>query len=127
MAHTFGSIISVALILIGCISSTVSEAAERPPNIILIMADDLGYECLSSNGSTSYQTPELDALAAKGMRFTQCYSQPVCTPSRVQIMTGRYNHANYEYFGYLNPKEFTFGNLAKKAGYATCIAGKWQL
>lgn len=127
MPHTFGSIISVALILTGCVSSPVSEAAERPPNIILIMADDLGYECLSSNGSTSYQTPELDALAAKGMRFTQCYSQPVCTPSRVQIMTGRYNHSNYEFFGYLNPSEFTFGNLAKKAGYATCIAGKWQL
>ena len=103
------------------------KAEERPPNIILIMADDLGYECLSSNGSTSYKTPQLDALAAKGIRFTQCYSQPLCTPSRVQIMTGRYNHANYEYFGYLNPKEFTFGNLAKKAGYTTCIAGKWQL
>ncbi len=103
------------------------EAKTDRPNIILIMADDLGYECLSSNGSTSYKTPELDALAKKGMRFTQCYSQPLCTPSRVQIMTGRYNHANYEYFGYLNPKEFTFGNLAKKAGYATCIAGKWQL
>jgi arylsulfatase A len=77
MAYTFGSIISVALILIGCVSSQVSAKRQRDlPNIILIMADDLGYECLSSNGSTAYETPELDALAAKGMRFTQCYSQP---------------------------------------------------
>lgn len=127
MAYSFGSIISIALILFGCFSTSIIQSEERSPNIILIMADDLGYECLSSNGSTSYKTPVLDSLAAKGMRFTQCYSQPLCTPSRVQIMTGRYNHANYEYFGYLNPKEFTFGNLAKKAGYATCIAGKWQL
>jgi arylsulfatase A len=105
----------------------VANANTDRPNIILIMADDLGYECLGSNGSTSYRTPQLDALARKGVRFTHCYSQPLCTPSRVQIMTGRYNHANYQYFGYLAPQEFTFGNLAKQAGYATCIAGKWQL
>ena len=111
---------------VGLVSVRMAFAGQRP-NIILIMADDLGYECLSSNGSTSYKTPYLDALAAKGMRFTHCYSQPLCTPSRVQIMTGRYNHANYTHFGYLNPEEFTFGNLARQAGYATCIAGKWQL
>ena len=123
MAYTFGSIISVTLILIGCVSSIVSEAAERPPNIILIMADDLGYECLSSNGSTAYETPQLEALAKKGMRFTQCYSQPLCTPSRVQIMTGRYNHANYEYFGYLNPKEFTLVTLPKMRGMPPLLPG----
>lgn len=109
------------------LASVHSANSRNRPNIILIMADDLGYECLSSNGSTSYKTPHLDALASKGMRFTHCYSQPLCTPSRVQIMTGRYNHANYTHFGYLNPNEYTFGNLAKQAGYATCIVGKWQL
>ncbi len=99
----------------------------RKPNIVLIMADDMGYECLGSYGSAVYSTPNLDKLAQEGVRFTHCYSQPLCTPSRVQLMTGKYNFRNYEAFGYLNPKEKTFGNLLKEAGYATCIAGKWQL
>ena len=60
----------------------------KKPNIVLIMADDLGYECIGANGGTSYQTPVLDSLAKTGMRFEHCYSQPLCTPSRVQIMTG---------------------------------------
>lgn len=97
------------------------------PNIVLIMADDLGYETLGCYGGKDYNTPNLDALASKGVRFEHCYSQPLCTPSRVQILTGRYNHRNYEQFGYLNPKEVTFANLLKNAGYKTCIAGKWQL
>jgi len=102
---------------------------ERPdkPNIVFIMADDLGYEGLSSNGSLSYNTPNLDKLAADGMRFTHCYSQPVCTPSRVQIMTGRYNFRNYKQFGFLDLKEKTFGHYLQDAGYVTGIAGKWQL
>ncbi|MCL4112932.1 UNVERIFIED_CONTAM: hypothetical protein GTU68_040487 [Idotea baltica] len=91
------------------------------------MADDMGYECLSCNGSASYKTPHLDQLAAEGIRFTQCYSQPICTPSRVKLMTGRYNFRNYQEFGYLKPTETTFGHVLQKAGYQTCIAGKWQL
>ena len=105
---------------------SVPEEQGRP-NIILIMADDMGYECLGVNGSTSYQTPVLDKMAAEGVRFTHCYSQPLCTPSRVKIMTGKHNYKNYEHFGYLNPEAKTFGNVAKEAGYATCIVGKWQL
>jgi len=97
------------------------------PNIILIMADDLGYECIGANGGSSYQTPVLDSLAKTGMRFEHCYSQPLCTPSRVQIMTGIYNVRNYVGFGRLDRKQTTFAQLLKKAGYATCVAGKWQL
>lgn len=108
-------------------STVTTREKNKKPNIVLIMADDMGYECLSSYGSAVYNTPNLDKLAAQGVRFTHCYSQPLCTPSRVQIMTGKYNFRNYEAFGYLNPKEKTFGNLLKEAGYATCIAGKWQL
>ena len=85
-------------------------AAERP-NIILIMADDMGFECVAANGGETYETPHLDELAATGMRFEHCYSQPICTPSRVQIMTGRYNSANYIQFGLLDPKVTTFGNI----------------
>jgi len=99
----------------------------KKPNIILIMADDLGYECLGCNGSLSYRTPHLDALAKTGVRFTNCYSQPLCTPSRVKIMTGKYNFRNYTEFGALDPEEKTFGHLMQKAGYRTCVVGKWQL
>ncbi|MGB2186947.1 MAG: sulfatase-like hydrolase/transferase [Akkermansiaceae bacterium] len=108
------------------IQSSIAQAKEQP-NIILIMADDLGYECIGANGGTSYQTPVLDGLAKTGMRFEHCYSQPLCTPSRVQIMTGIYNVRNYTKFGLLDRKQTTFAQLLKKAGYATCIAGKWQL
>ena len=102
------------------------HAADRP-NILLIMADDLGIEGLSCYGSESYETPHLDALAADGIRFTHAYSQPLCTPTRVQLMTGKYNHRNWLYFGILDPAERTFGHLMQDAGYATAIAGKWQL
>ena len=101
-------------------------AAERP-NIVLILADDLGYETLGANGGTSYQTPALDKLAATGMRFTHCYAQPLCTPTRVQLMTGRSNARNYLKFGTLDPQAVTFANHFQQAGYATCMAGKWQL
>jgi len=99
----------------------------RKPNIILIMADDMGYECLGCYGSTSYQTPVLDDLAATGIRFDHCYSQPLCTPSRVKIMTGRSNFRNYAAFGILDPDETTFAHVLQAKGYATCVAGKWQL
>lgn len=108
-------------------SGNTINSDSKPPNIVLIMADDMGYECLSVNGSISCNTPHLDKLAASGIQFSNCYSQPLCTPSRVKIMTGLYNFRNYEDFGYLNPNQTTFGNLLQKEGYATCIAGKWQL
>ena len=101
--------------------------AQERPNVILILADDLGYECIGANGGTSYKTPEIDRLAATGVRFERCYAQPLCTPTRVQLMTGQYNIRNYGRFGAMDPKLKTFGNLFKNAGYATCIAGKWQL
>lgn len=91
------------------------------------MADDLGREVLSSYGGDSYETPRLDALASQGMRFERAYSTPLCTPSRVKIMTGKHSFRNYERFGYLPPEETTFANLLRQAGYATAIAGKWQL
>ncbi|MDF1659385.1 MAG: sulfatase-like hydrolase/transferase [Verrucomicrobiales bacterium] len=105
----------------------VPVSADERPNILLIMADDLGIEGLSCYGSESYQTPNLDRLAAEGIRYTHAYSQPLCTPTRVQIMTGKYNHRNWLYFGILDPKERTFGHLMQDAGYETAIAGKWQL
>jgi len=118
------------LVVPGCFNAAQKSSGRNvadKPNIILIMADDLGYECLGCYGSTSYKTPVLDELAGGGMRFEHCYSQPLCTPSRVQIMTGKYNFRNYTVFGSLDPKETTFGHILQKSGYATCVAGKWQL
>jgi len=99
----------------------------KQPNVLLIMADDVGIEGFGCYGGSSYRTPQIDKLAEGGLRFTHAYSQPLCTPTRVQIMTGRYNHRNWTYFGILDPKEKTFGHLMKEAGYKTCISGKWQL
>lgn len=115
-------------ILCGCMIAVnnLSVSAEKKTNILLIMADDLGYECLGANGST-YETPILDKLSEEGILFQNCHSQPLSTPSRLQLMTGKYNHRNYTRFAYLDPKERTFAHMAKEAGYATCIAGKWQL
>jgi arylsulfatase A len=113
--------------LFACLLSLGSTLFSAQPNVILIMADDFGYECVTANGGESYQTPHLDRLAASGMRFEHCHSQPLCTPTRVQLMTGKYNVRNYLKFGTLMRTETTFGHLLKKAGYATGICGKWQL
>lgn len=114
------------LLLCGC--AGVQERTDAvPPNVVLIFADDVGVEAFGCYGGTSYATPHLDALAAGGMRFTHCYSQPLCTPSRVKLMTGRSNLRNYVHFSILDPGERTFAHMARDAGYATAVAGKWQL
>jgi len=107
--------------------SRLAPGAEEKPNIVLIMADDLGYECLGCNGGTSYHTPNLDRLAAEGVRFTSAFCTPLCSPTRIELMTGRYGFRNYRGWGVLDPKEVTFGHVLRQAGYATCVSGKWQL
>ena len=107
--------------------SLCAASAHARPNIVLIMADDFGYECVSANGGTSYKTPVLDRMAREGVRFEHCYSQPICTPSRVKLMTGKYNVRNYAEFGLLETSQVTFANLLRDAVYETCIVGKWQL
>ncbi len=97
-----------------------NRAVNRKPNIILILDDDMGRECLSVYGSASYNTPDLDRLAENGVKFENMFAQPLCTPSRVKLMTGEYNYRNYTAFGYLNPNQITFGNILHDAGYKTC-------
>ncbi len=97
------------------------------PNVILIMSDDQGYETVGAYGAQDYETPNLDRLAETGMRFDRAHSLPICTPTRVQIMSGRYNSRNYIGFGRMDPDIYTFGNLFQDAGYATFVGGKWQL
>lgn len=117
-------------IALGClliVSPAALFAQAAKPNIILIMADDFGYECVGANGGQSYKTPNIDSLAKSGVRFENCHVQPLCTPTRVELMTGRHNVRNYIRFGVLPRTETTFAQVLKKAGYTTGICGKWQL
>lgn len=109
------------------LESAEPPAVAKQKNVLLIMADDSAADNYGCYGSTFFSTPRLDRLAKNGARFTQCYSEPVCTPSRVKIMTGRDGIRNYVAFGTLDRDEITFGTMMKEAGYATAIAGKWQL
>jgi len=121
---------AAALTAPGCVGAS-ARLADKPsgarPNIVFIMADDVGCEVLGCYGGTSYKTPNLDKLAQTGIRFTHCYSSPVCAPSRVKIMTGRYGFRNYKKWGHIPPDEITFGHVLKSAGYHTALAGKWQM
>lgn len=103
------------------------KEAERPPNIVLILADDLGTEVLGSYGGQTYRTPNIDELAHQGIRFTHTYSSPVCSPSRVNLLTGRYGFRTGQEWGNLPKDEITVAQVLKKAGYKTAIAGKWQM
>lgn len=128
----FRLLLTCFVICAGTLLSMRADAVEKAaavdkPNILLIMADDVSWEAFSCYGAEDYKTPHIDALAARGARFAHCYSTPICTPSRVQIMTGQYSFRNYTHFGYLNPNEKTIGHLMQSAGYQTAIAGKWQL
>jgi len=124
----------------------VGTSAERRPNIVYIMADDLGYAELGCYGQEKIKTPNIDRMAAEGMRFTQHYtSAPVCAPARCALMTGKHGgHAlvrnNYEAHptDYLFKDEFggqyplpagtvTIATLLNNAGYVTGAFGKWGL
>lgn len=97
------------------------------PNIIIIMAEDMGYEVPTCNGGQSYQTPTLDMMAATGMRFTQVHGSPMCAPSRWMLMTGKYNFRNYFYYGIMYTDQRTFANVLQDKGYRTGVYGKWAL
>ena len=103
------------------------RAAGSKPNIILIIGDDIGVEVPTYSGGSSYSTPNLDFMAQNGIQFSQCYCHPDGFPSRLAILTGKYNFRNYFVWGYLPPSEKTIGNMLHDAGYATCFAGKWQM
>lgn len=130
MLHSAQPINVVIAVLSVVLSSTELIPAEEPVgrrNVVMIMADDVGYECFGCYGSEEYKTSRLDALAAGGIRFTNCHSTPLCTPSRVNLMTGKSNVFNYVDFGIYPEGEPTFANHFKRHGYATAVAGKWQL
>lgn len=105
----------------------LSALRVNKPNIILVMGDDIGYEVPTVNGGQSYETPNIDLLARKGMRFTQCHSSPFCAPSRWMLLTGKYNFRNFESYGILGTDQRTIANMLHDHGYTTAVYGKWAL
>ena len=147
-----GSLVSLAVWLVGLASShsAPATAPPTPPNIVVILADDLGWMDLHCQGNPLLDTPQLDRLAKQGMRFTDAYAAaPVCTPTRAAMMTGKSparlaitNHApghrpgfvpkgqdlaEAETLTYLPLSEVTIAERLKNAGYATGFIGKWHL
>jgi arylsulfatase A len=106
----------------------VAQAAEPvapKTNVLLIMADDAEVEAFGTCGGTSYKTHNIDALARRGVQFTNAHTYPLCTPTRAALLTGQHNFRNYQAFGWLDPAETTFAEVLRSNGYATAIAGKW--
>ena len=133
------ALILLALALLNLFLITRSAAAaSAPPNILLILVDDLGYGDLSSYGARDLKSPHLDALAARGMRWTRFYANcPVCSPTRAALLSGRYpdlvgvpgvirTHARNNW-GFLDPKATLLAEPLARAGYHTAMIGKWHL
>ncbi len=140
----FGRRSSLLLVLLGLIASAslcATDASAKQPNLIVIMADDIGSAELSGYGHPEHRTPILDELGRTGVQFDTCFTAPVCHPTRFTMMTGQYGFRT----GVLNfsgmragppvkhegadniANHLTFAQLLKPAGYATALAGKWQL
>lgn len=121
---------TLTLLAVLCFSADVAalppSVGTDAPNVVLILADDIGVETIGAYGS-GHDTPSIDALAAGGVRYANAYATPLCTPSRVRMLTGKYGYRNYVTFAHLDPAEYTFAEMLRDAGYATLIAGKWQL
>lgn len=113
-------------------AATLLPAATGRPNIILIMTDDQGFGDLSIHGNDKLKTPSMDRIAREGMQFTQFHVNPVCSPTRASLMTGRYYYRTGIVDTYLGrsmmyPDEVTIAEMLGKAGYRTGLFGKWHL
>jgi arylsulfatase A len=115
-----------------------AAGAARQPNLIVVMADDLSAHELGCYGNLEHATPNLDALARGGLKIETCWATPICSPTRAEVLTGRYGCHTGWYHNAMKPAEGEpgynlahsnrlFSQLLKQAGYATAICGKWQL
>lgn len=126
-------VVGLLLLLVGGVvaeSRNEVETAEVPPNIIFILTDDLGFNQIGAYGDTPIQTPNLDQLAANGVRFTQAYSgNTVCSPSRVSLFTGRDGRlmSNNSNTVQLDAMDQTIAHVLKYAGYDTALFGKYSI
>lgn len=119
-------------LLLAILVSPSLANADPPPNIVLIMTDDMGYGDLGVTGNPVIQTPNLDALSARSASMSQFYVSPVCAPTRASLMTGRYNYRTRcidTYIGraMMDTAEVTVAEILGSNGYATGIFGKWHL
>jgi arylsulfatase A-like enzyme len=147
------SIVLLVCLSFGLAHVHAAEEAKRRPNIVFILADDLGWRDLSNEGSTYYESPHIDRIAAAGMKFTRGYATcQVCSPSRASILTGKYppnhgittwigdasgkswsgrgrhdSHLPAEYDRNLRASEITLAEVLRENGYRTFFAGKWHL
>lgn len=141
MKHLLNTVTAISLATGSLAVEHRAEESPDPtkPNILFIMVDDLGKEWISCYGAEAIKTPNIDALAAGGMKFHNAYSMPACTPSRTTLLTGKYPWRNgyvshwdvprwgVAYFDWKKKENTTFARLMKDLGYATCAAGKWQI
>ena len=126
----------LCLLLVLLVPATArAEGQVSKPNIVVFLADDMGWGDSATYGHELIQTPNLDKLASQGVKFTQCYSAcGVCSPSRSAILTGRtpyrngvYRHLSGNHEAHLRSSEITYPKLLKTIGYETCHVGKWHL
>ncbi|TWT91212.1 sulfatase family protein [Neorhodopirellula pilleata] len=132
---TTQNILRLSLLPIVLLIAHVANAQSNRPNIVVVLADDMGWGDSATYGHELIQTPNLDKLASQSVKFTQCYSAcGVCSPSRSAILTGRtpyrngvYRHLSGNHEAHLRKSEITYPKLLKSIGYETCHVGKWHL
>ena len=131
----YPGIVLLLVLLAGCDHTKHQDQKAEKPNVVIVLIDDEGYGDVGCYGATGFETPNLDKMASKGMRFTNFYSaQPVCSASRVGLLTGCYpNRIGFsgalfpdDTIG-INPDELTIAEMFKEQGYATACFGKWHL
>jgi arylsulfatase A-like enzyme len=122
----------VALLMLFVLQAPLASAADRRPNVVLVMTDDQGYGDVGALGNTMIQTPNIDNLYAESVRLTDFHVDPTCSPTRSALMSGRYSTRTGVWHtimgrSLMSPNEVTLAEMFKSAGYRTAMFGKWHL